>query len=177
MTSLQLRHVDIEQRLLLHDALCVQTKFRKTFDSWFYPIGDDFEEIDIDWVRFLSEERQWALDDPLFPATKLKVGNSGQFKPTGLTREHWKGTGAIRDFPGGIANAGLPYSNPHSVRNTVIAHGCSLNLIWDEMQAWAQNMGHESLTTTFGNYGRIASRDQGILVRNAGKRTPANAKP
>lgn len=37
------------------------------------------------------------------------------------------------------------------------------------MQAWAQNLGHESLTTTFGSYGKVAPHEQGELVRNAGK--------
>ena len=38
-------------------------------------------------------------------------------------------------------------------------------------QAWAQNRGHESPTTTFGSYGKVATHDQGELVRNAGKQT------
>lgn len=35
------------------------------------------------------------------------------------------------------------------------------------MQAWAQNLGHTSLTTTFGSYGQVAPH-QGELMRNAG---------
>jgi len=41
------------------------------------------------------------------------------------------------------------------------------------MQAWAQNLGHESLTTTFSSYGKVSADEQRELVRNAGKRTPA----
>ena len=40
---------------------------------------------------------------------------------------------------------------------------------WAAMQTWAQNPGHESPTTTFGSYGKVATHDQGELVRNAGK--------
>jgi len=36
------------------------------------------------------------------------------------------------------------------------------------MQAWAQNLGHESLTTTFGSYGKVGPHEQGELVRNTG---------
>jgi hypothetical protein len=36
------------------------------------------------------------------------------------------------------------------------------------MQAWAQNLGHASLTTTFGSYGQVAPHQQRKLVRNAG---------
>jgi hypothetical protein len=39
------------------------------------------------------------------------------------------------------------------------------------MQTWAQNPGYESPTTTFGSYGKVATHDQGELVRNAGKQT------
>jgi hypothetical protein len=42
---------------------------------------------------------------------------------------------------------------------------------WAAMQTWAQNPGHESPTTTFGSYGKVATHDQGELVRNAGKQT------
>jgi hypothetical protein len=42
---------------------------------------------------------------------------------------------------------------------------------WAATQAWAQNPGHESPTITFGSYGKVATHDQGELVRNAGKRT------
>jgi integrase/recombinase XerD len=38
---------------------------------------------------------------------------------------------------------------------------------WSQMQAWAQNLGHESLTTTFGSYGKVSASEQGQLVRKA----------
>jgi hypothetical protein len=49
----------------------------------------------------------------------------------------------------------------------IVAIGSQRNLTWQEMQAWAQNLGHESLTTTFGSYGQVAPQLQGDLVRNA----------
>jgi integrase len=121
-------------------------------------------------VRFLAEEKQWTLDDPLFPATKIEVGPSGHFEATGLAREHWSGTGSIREvFREAFKRAGVPYFNPHSFRNTIVAFASENDLTWQQMQAWAQNLGHKSLTTTFGSYGQIAPNQQGELVRNAGK--------
>jgi integrase len=170
VVSLKLRHIDIERRVLVQDARTVRTKFSKSFNTWFFPVGDDIEEIVVDWVRFLSEERQWTRDDPLFPATKMEIGASGQFTATGLTREHWKGTGPVRTIcRDAFKRAGVPYFNPHSFRNTIVALGSERNLTWQEMQAWAQNLGHTSLTTTFGSYGQVTSHQQGDLVRNAGK--------
>jgi site-specific recombinase XerD len=171
VASLKLRNIDIDRRVLVQDARTVKTKYSKTFDTWFFPIGDDIEAIVIDWVRYLTDEKQWTLDDPLFPATKLEVGAAGQFEATGLTREHWSGTGPIRTvFRHAFRQAGMPYFNPHSFRNTIVAFGSERNLTWQEMQAWAQNLGHTSLTTTFGSYGQVAPHQQGDLVRNAGKR-------
>jgi integrase len=169
VASLKLRHIDVERRVLHQDARGVTTKFRKTFDTWFFPIGKDIERIVADWVRFLAEERGWSLDDPLFPATKIEVGPTGHFEASGLSKDHWKGTGPIRTvFRDAFRRAGVPYFNPHSFRNTIIAVGCDRNLTWQEMQAWAQNLGHTSLTTTFGSYGQVAPHQQGQLVRNAG---------
>jgi hypothetical protein len=39
-----------------------------------------------------------------------------------------------------------------------------------EMQAWAQNLGRESLTTTFGSHAKVAPAEQGALIRNAGRK-------
>jgi integrase len=170
VVSLKLRNIDIDRRVLVQDARTVKTKFSKTFDSWFFPLGDDIESIIAEWVRFLTEEKQWKLDDPLFPATKIEVGASGHFEASGLAREHWSCTGSIRTvFRQAFKRAGMPYFNPHSLRNTIVAFGSEKDLTWQEMQAWAQNLGHKSLTTTFGSYGQVAPHQQGDLVRNVGK--------
>ena len=55
----------------------------------------------------------------------------------------------------------MPYANPHSFRNTLAALGRDRCKTLAEMQAWAQNLGHESLATTFGSYGKVASHEQG----------------
>jgi integrase len=174
VVSLKLRDIDIERRVLVQDARTVKTKFSKTYDTWFFPVGDDIESIVVDWVQFLTEEKQWMLDDPLFPATQVEVGTSGHFEQSGLAREHWSGTGSIRAiFRDAFKLAGLPYFNPHSFRNTIVAYASEKDLTLHEMQAWAQNLGHTSLTTTFGSYGQVPLHQQGELVRNAGARKTA----
>ena len=160
--------------MLIQDARTVKTKFSKTFDTWFFPVGDDIESIVLDWLRFLTEEKQWALDDPLFPRPRSQWAPSGLFEPSGLAREHWSGTGPIRAiFRDAFKLAGLPYFNPHSFRNTIVAFASEKDLTLHEMQAWAQNLGHTSFTTTFGSYGQVPPHQQGDLVRNAGTRKVA----
>jgi integrase len=78
-------------------------------------------------------------------------------------------------FRDAFTRAGLPYSNPHPFRKTLVALGKEKCRTWEEMQAWAQNLGHESLTTTFANYGKVSSDDQGKLVRNAGTANTSEA--
>jgi hypothetical protein len=125
----------------------------------------------VDWVRYLAEQKQFGPDDPLFPAPQMAVGASGHFEAVGLSREPWSTTGPVRAiFREAFERPGLPYFNPHSFRSTIVAFGrefCGNNCA--RMQAWAQNLGHESLTTTFGSYGKVGAYEQGELVRNAGK--------
>ena len=56
IASLRLKHVDIERRLVKQDPREVATKFSKRIDTYFFPVGEDFEEIVCDWMRFLREE-------------------------------------------------------------------------------------------------------------------------
>jgi integrase/recombinase XerD len=141
-----------------------------SFETWFFPVGEDLEQMVIDWVLFLRNEKGWEANDPLFPNTRVEVTASGLFKPTRLERAPWTSTGPIRAIVrDAFARAGIPYPNPHSFRETLVTLGKEKCKILAEMQAWAQNLGHESLTTTFGSYGKVAPNEQGKLVRNAGK--------
>ena len=55
--SFKLKHIDVENELIEHDAREVRTKRAKTFTSWFFPVGDDFRKIFVDWVGFLREQK------------------------------------------------------------------------------------------------------------------------
>ena len=71
----------------------------------------------VDWVTYLRTEMLWGLDDPLFPATKVVVGDNLRFAVAGLDRKHWSSASPIRKiFKEAFAAAELPYFNPHSFR-------------------------------------------------------------
>ncbi|HEY2529179.1 MAG TPA: site-specific integrase [Xanthobacteraceae bacterium] len=170
VASFQLGHIDIERRVVFQDARDVRTKFRKTFETWFFPIGGDLEQIVVDWVRYLLNEKGWGLKDPLFPSTNVGLNDTGQFGPLGLARSPWSSTGPLREIlREAFGRAGLAYPNPHSFRETLAAFGREHCEGLAEMQAWAQNLGHESLTTTFGSYAKVSSDEQRRLVRSIGK--------
>ena len=69
IASMKLKHVDLDQRLVEHDAREVRTKFSKSFPTYFFPVGDDIRAIVTEWVTFLRTELLFGFDDPLFPAT------------------------------------------------------------------------------------------------------------
>ena len=124
LASMSLKHVDLARRTVFQDARDVRTKNRKTFTTWFFPVGADVEAIVADWISWLENEKQWGPDDPLFPATKVTLGLSGGFENGGLDRKHWKSAAAIRKiFKAAFERAGLPYFNPHSFRNTLAMLG------------------------------------------------------
>lgn len=164
--SFKLKHIDIARSRVTQDAREVRTKFSKTFTTTFFPVGEDVRKIVADWVSRLTDNLLWGPDDPLFPATRVAVGPGRQFAVTGLDRKHWSTAAPIRAiFKASFARAGLPYFNPHSFRKTLVQLGTRLcSGSWDAMQAWGQNLGHESLTTTFGSYGKIAPEKQSEII-------------
>jgi integrase len=148
----------------------VNTKFSKSFTTWFFPVGDDIRQIVVDWVNYLRQEKLWGLDDPLFPATKIVVGDTRHFVASGLDRKHWSSAGPIRDiFKRAFAAAGLPYFNPHSFRKTLALLGGHICKSPEEYKAWSQNLGHENVLTTFSSYGDVARHRQAEIIRALGK--------
>jgi integrase len=114
IASMSLRYVDLAKRVD-QDARQVRTKARKSFVSWFFPVGDDIESILAEWMDELGRAHLFGPDDPLFPATKIGLGATGHFEALGIDRKHWKDAAAIRKiFRSAFGSAGLPYFNPHS---------------------------------------------------------------
>ncbi|MHB8448583.1 MAG: hypothetical protein ACYC7G_08955 [Rudaea sp.] len=85
---------------------------------------------------------------------------------SGLDRAHWSNATPIRDiFKKAFAAAGLPYFNPHSIRNTLATLGEKLCQSPEAFKAWSQNLGHEGVLTTFLSYGSVATSRQGEIIR------------
>jgi integrase len=167
IASFKLRHIDIVDGKVDQDAREVRTKFSKTFVTTFFPVGDDIRAIVVDWVQYLRRHRLWGLDDPLFPATLVMLGESLRFEATGLDRKHWSNAGPIRTiFKEAFAAASLPYFNPHSFRKTLALLGGELCETPEQYKAWSQNLGHEHVLTTFTSYGDVSSHRQAEIIRS-----------
>jgi len=175
IASLKLKHVDLVAGCVHQDARDVKTKFSKTFTTFFFPVGDDIRQIITDWVAFLRSDRLWGNDDPLFPRTKVSLGANHSFVAFGLDRGHWSNATPIREiFKQAFTSAGLPYFNPHSFRNTLVALGEKLCRSPEAFKAWSQNLGHEGVLTTFYSYGTVATARQGEIIQGL---TEKNALP
>jgi len=180
IASLSLKHIELENRKIFQDARVVRTKNRKTITSWFFPVGEDVEEIVRDWVRFLLHEKLFGPDDPIFPSTRIGQRDDHRFVVVGLSRNHWSTTGPIRKiFKEAFESAGLPYFNPHSFRSTLAQIGERVCKTPEEFKAWSQNIGHEKVTTTFTNYGQVSSHRQAEILHSLTHRPDAstNLKP
>lgn len=169
VASMKLKHVDLKESCVHQDARDVKTKFSKTFTTYFFPVGDGIQEIVAEWVHFLREEKLWGNDDPLFPMTRIVVGQTGQFEAAGLERAHWSNAESIRKvFRESFKQAGLPYFPPHSLRKTLTRLGLKICGSAEEFKAWSQNLGHEQVLTTFLNYGSVTHDRQSEIIRGLG---------
>jgi integrase len=169
IASFKLRHIDMVEGKLDQDARQVRTKFSKSFVTTFFPVGDDIRAVVADWVTYLRTEKLWGLDDPLFPATKVAVGDNFRFGAVGLDRKHWSNAGRIRTiFKEAFAAAGLPYFNPHSFRKTLALLAGEKCNSPEEYKAWSQNLGHEDVLTTFRSYGDVSAHRQTEIMRGMG---------
>jgi integrase len=160
LASFKLKHVLLEDGVVLQDARDVRTKFSKTFPTFFFPVGGAAREVFESWVHELGK-LGWTDVDPLFPATSIGHAESMLYEVSGLQREHWSTAGPIRKiFRAAFENAEMAYFHPHSFRRTLVALGGRICRTPEEAKAWSQNLGHESVQTTWSSYGALSPERQ-----------------
>ena len=166
IASLKIKHVNLVEGSLYQDAREVNTKFSKTFTTYFFPVGKQPLIIIREWLMHLQNELLFSPDEPLFPKTKVANNGDKRFQACGLLREHWQTAAAIRKiFKTAFTNADLPYFNPHSFRNTLVRQGEQLCQTPEEFKAWSQNLGHQGVLTTLYSYGEVQDYRQAELIK------------
>lgn len=174
LASLKLKHVNLEAGSVFQDARDVKTKFSKTFTTFFFQVGDEIRRIVDDWVQHLRRDLLWGNDDPLFPATRVELGDRLQFEAVGIERKAWATAAPIRAiFKQAFQAAGLPYYNPHSLRSTLVLLGQQVCQSTEHFKSWSQNLGHEGVLTTFISYGTVATQRQAEIIRSLGNQPSA----
>jgi integrase len=169
IASLRLKHVDLDRELVVQDPKEVRTKFSKAIVTYFFPVGADLKQIVVEWVRELRHDLLYGNDDPVFPRTRVTQDQNYCFRVDGLEPDFWTNAEPIRKFfRQAFGNAGIPYFNPHSFRDTLVQIGKKLCQTPEEFEAWSKNLGHEHMLTTFRSYGSIDPERQGELIKSIG---------
>ncbi len=57
---MKLKHINLVAGCVEQDAREVQTKFSKTFTTYFFPVGEEIRRIVAEWVEFLRGEMLWG---------------------------------------------------------------------------------------------------------------------
>lgn len=167
ISSLKIKHIDLHRRIVTQDPKDgVKTKGSKLIYTKFFPIGKDIENIVVNWVNYLIKEKLFSQSDPLFPKIKIGHDQNKNFQAQGLSKEQWADASRIRKiFQDSFEKENLPYFNPHSFRDTLSEIGKnSCNIA--QYKAWSQNLGHENISTTLDNYGKMDVHRQFELIDN-----------
>lgn len=167
LATLKLKHVDIDQLMIIQDGREVATKRSKTIATWFFPVGGTAERIFVDWIDSRRTEHLASDDEPVFPQTRNERDNEGLLRAVGLGRTGWSNAHPIRNiFRKAFEAAGLPYFNPHSVRNMLVQLGERICRSPEEFKAWSQNLGHSQVLTTLISYGEVPAHRQADIIRS-----------
>lgn len=167
MVSLSLRHVDLSKSppLVKQEPDRVETKFAKSINTYFFPLGGNLNDIVVHWVDELRTDHLFGPNDPLFPKTKVVQGDDKSFSAAGIEACHWSDASPVRAvFRQAFADAGVPYFPPHSLRHTLghlMQTACRTP---QQIKAWSQNLGHENVATTLTSYGTIDPHKQGEVI-------------
>lgn len=170
VASLKMKHVFLEEGYVVQDPNDVKTKSSKKITTYFFPVGEIFKDIFIDWINFLKNEKHFDYESPLFPKTKLGHDQNNQFVGDCLDTEHWQSTEPIREIvETAFELACFPRYTPHAFRNTLTQLLYEMCKSTEASKAWSQNLGHEKLSTTLTSYGHIAVENQGRIIKNLAK--------
>ena len=165
LTSLKIKHVDLDEKSVTQNPREVATKFGKQIDTFFAKEFEDAEFALIEWISYLDKTALYGPDDPLFPATALEPQPNKGFAENGFLRAHWKTTEPVRKIVNGaFDNAGLPAYGPHAFRHMLARHTAKTCESVAELVATSQNLGYTDVLTTLRSYGQINRDDQRRLI-------------
>ena len=103
IASLKLKHIDMTEGKLDQDARDVNTKFSKTFTTYFFPVGDNVCSIVAQWVEHLSAKKSSGDLMTHFPrytrCSRRKASIRGVGRSPDALEQCWANTG---DIPGSL---------------------------------------------------------------------------
>ncbi|WP_018183095.1 tyrosine-type recombinase/integrase [Kaistia granuli] len=162
LISLKIKHVRPDARQIDQDSDEVQTKFGKNQVTTWFSVGEPYETILLEWLE-VRKAAGATDEDPLFPRKHSAFGSHSEEQDTELP---WVSSRPINEiFKKACREAGLPYFNPHSIRNTLTRMARTVCRTDEEKKAWSQNLGHKHMRTTDESYGHVdTDRQHELLV-------------
>lgn len=162
LLSLQIQHIDVENRSIFQDARMVQTKNKKTMRTKWFPVGDYIEAIVKGWIIELRAKGSHSTD-PLFPRALDPIRRLHEKNYTAPLMDQ----GTVRQIiKRGCQAISIPSFNPHAIRATLALHGQELCRNPKQIKAWSQNLGHENVATTDNYYAKLDVNEQFTVLDN-----------
>ena len=170
VASLKLKHVNLIDGSVFQDGREVDTKNKKIFTTYFYPVDQVYLDYFTSWVNLLREDKLFGPEDPLFPKPKRELIN-GKFVFKELSREPYSNGAKINaTIRQAFANVQLQEYTPHSLRKTLGLLLSELKLPIEAQKAWSLNMGHENFVTTVNSYLPVTEQRQAELIKGLSHR-------
>lgn len=96
----------------------------------------------------------------------MQVSPELGFRCVGLTRTPYSSEGSLRKFINeAFTSAGLPPFTPHRFRNTLVQMSTAFCSTPEQIKAISMNLGHEKISTTIDDYGRLSPERQGEVIK------------
>ncbi len=131
----------------------IKTKFSKYIDCTLFRFEPKCEKIICDWIRYLTDEKGFTSECPIFPKMIPQEENSAQYE---LSKEFYNSVNGISRIIKRRCNAaGVEYYSAHKFRHLAVDTAILLSKNGREIKAISQNIGHASLTTMLKHYANM----------------------
>ncbi|MHA1540784.1 MAG: tyrosine-type recombinase/integrase [Alphaproteobacteria bacterium] len=167
LMTLRVKSFDAEKMSVWqHIREGVEMKHNSSGLTTMLPISEDLEKLFLDYYKYLTINKKFTAEMPLFPKMKIRQKQSDSlFETNGYLNEFIQSGQVIRDIlKNACVFAGLKYINPHLMRNFASTHIFTNNETMRMIGAIKQNFTHLDLETTFG-YASIPIPQQISIIR------------
>ena len=154
LTSLRIKHIDTDRRLILQDGGTVRAKAGKSIHILWFPIPKGFETAVTEWLYAL-ERLGFTGEDALFPASNWLKHRPFTQSATPKHVPVMSTTHAVTEaFAIACRDQAVKFT-PHAAKHCIAAERDVRPLTHLERKAWSENMGHENEQTTERHYGKL----------------------
>lgn len=159
LTTLRLKHIDLDKKELVQDATEMRAKNGKSFRIVFFPRTEAFQETLIIWVWELTA-LGFTQDDAVFPEI-VHLKQRGPEIGAVLPMQSSSAVSCAFDFATSLIGRKC---TPHSVRDTLKVLGDELCTSPKDRKAWSLNLGHTNEKITEIYYGKMSDQQRRSII-------------